>query len=116
MNNVGYTLLNLNRFEASKIRFDKVLAVQPTQPMALTNRALCFFNLHDNENALNDIDQAIRLYPDYAYAYRNRGIIYVSQARYSEGCPDFHRALQLGFTKQYDDEVDDLFEKYCTGK
>ena len=44
---------------------------------------------------LEDYNQAIRLDPDSAELYRNRGIIYKKQREFNHALRDFSRAIQL---------------------
>ena len=48
-----------------------------------------------------------------SYAYRNRGLLYIKQHKPEEACADSHKALSLGFTENYGDEVEELVKKNC---
>ena len=43
-----------------------------------------------------DYDQAIKLNPDYAIAFRNRGIAKQKKGDNDEAIADFNRAIKLG--------------------
>ncbi|MEM6527793.1 MAG: tetratricopeptide repeat protein, partial [Chloroflexota bacterium] len=47
------------------------------------------------ENALADYDEALRLMPDYAFIYGNRGEVLFMLGRYDEALENFHRAHQM---------------------
>ena len=55
----------------------------PTTTLAGTRRAIV------------DYDEAIRLQPDLAYAYNNRGAAYADLGRYAEAIVDYDEAIQL---------------------
>jgi tetratricopeptide (TPR) repeat protein len=111
---IAYTLLNLNRFQESIEQYNLVLAKTPNSPLALSNRGLAKMNLLDYEGALDDANQSILVYPQNAYAFRNRGMIYLTMSKNTEGCRDFKQALNLGFSKKYDNEVEEFYRHYCS--
>ena len=48
------------------------------------------------QRAIEDFDKAIRLQPDLAEAYYNRGIAYLLQGKSNLGCRDAQKACALG--------------------
>jgi tetratricopeptide (TPR) repeat protein len=67
--------------------------------MAYYNRGLTYANLGQNQRAIEDYNEAIRLKPDYTDAYHNRGIAYLSQGKINLGCRDAQKACALGNCK-----------------
>lgn len=53
----------------------------------------------DNESAMRDLDEAIRLSPKLATAYSNRGVIYLQQQDYQRAIVDFDTAISLDPTR-----------------
>ena len=49
------------------------------------------------ERAIQDYDEAIRLNPQYVYAYNNRGLTYQSLGKVEEAERDFQKAKELGY-------------------
>jgi len=80
---------------------------------ALNNRGFIKFNLNDHAGAMEDIQKSIELDPENSFAYKNRALIYLSTDSISLACTDLNKALELGFTKDYGNEVLELSEKYC---
>jgi len=64
--------------------------------------------LQENNNAIDDYTNAINLKPDFAFAYANRGIIYLNLGYQEDACKDFTKALELG-----DTEIKSYAKKYC---
>ena len=61
---------------------------------AYSNRGIAYVNVGNYEDAIADYTIAIRINPDYASAYKNRGIV-----KEKEGlsyCSDYKRACDLG--------------------
>jgi tetratricopeptide (TPR) repeat protein len=54
-----------------------------------------FSTSHDYGRAIADYDTAIRLQPDYAEAYNDRGFAYYLQGHYDRAIADFTRAIEL---------------------
>jgi tetratricopeptide (TPR) repeat protein len=51
--------------------------------------------LGDRLGAIEDFDQAIKIYPDYAEAYKNRGTIKASLGQKQQALSDFQKAASL---------------------
>lgn len=64
-------------------------------PEFLVNRASKLALAGDNDGALRDLDEAIRLSPNLAGAYSNRGVIYLQKHDYPRAILDFDAALGL---------------------
>lgn len=71
-------------------------------------RGICYSELQENISAIEDYTNAIKLKPDFAFAYANRGIIYLNLGHREEACQDFKKALDLG-----DNEIKSHYKKYC---
>ena len=59
--------------------------------------------------ALENYDQAIRLYPYMGDAYYNRGLVLIYLKDKEKGCIDLSRAGELGVADSYS-----VFSKYCS--
>lgn len=110
---LAYTYLSLRKFEASVNQYNVVLTSVPNSTLALANRALAHFNMGNNTAAFTDINRSIELNADNAYSYRNRGMINISLGRISDGCTDYQKALDLGFSEKFDSEVQEFYNYYC---
>jgi tetratricopeptide (TPR) repeat protein len=83
---------------------------------ALNNRGFAKFYLNDTIGALKDIQSSISIDSTNSYAYKNRALILISLDSIKLACRDIKKALQLGYTKNYDNEVQLLEDKYCKPK
>jgi tetratricopeptide (TPR) repeat protein len=93
---------------------NKLLTLHPNEGYALNNRGFIKYKLNDLTGALEDINNSIQLFPGNSYAFKNRGLVYIAMKKSKDACADFQKALNLGFTKEYGNEVEDLVKKYCT--
>ena len=48
-----------------------------------------------NDRAIEDFNQAIRLNPNYAAAFHNRGLAYDDKGQYDRAIEDFNQAIRL---------------------
>jgi len=62
------------------------------------------------EEALNDANKSILLYPENLDAYKNRALIYVAKGELEKACKDINKALDLGYLDRYknQNEADDI--------
>jgi tetratricopeptide (TPR) repeat protein len=63
------------------------------------NRGVAYNNLGQYQRAIEDYNEAIRQKPDFAYAYNNRGFVYLKQGNKNLGCRDAQKACALGTCK-----------------
>ncbi len=61
----------------------------------LNDRALAYWRLGLAEAALKDLNQAVKLYPEFAALYNNRGNILLALGLAKEAIKDFDRAILL---------------------
>jgi tetratricopeptide (TPR) repeat protein len=80
---------------------------------AYSNRGHAKFMLKEYKEAISDIQAALSLDPNDPYTYRNRALIFIQIDNKPMICQDLKKALDLGYTKLYDDEVERLFHQYC---
>ena len=62
---------------------------------AFNNRGVAYRYKGENDRALQDINQAIRLNPNAANHYNNRGIIYRMKGEYDRAINDYDEAIWL---------------------
>ncbi|HEX8228722.1 MAG TPA: tetratricopeptide repeat protein [Chloroflexia bacterium] len=67
----------------------------PAEASAHNDSGLLARDSGDLDKAVAEFSEAIRLKPDYAAAYLNRGGVYRSQEKYAESIVDFNRAIEL---------------------
>jgi len=70
--------------------------------------ASILIRLQKYEEALNSLNQAIQLAPDFGSCYRLRGVCFVRQGKKNEACEAFNKAKELG-----DPVADKLIKEHC---
>src|ERR1043166_726163 len=60
-----------------------------------SNRSLAYTKAEKLDQALADVDRAIRISPDYVFAYDNRGEIKRMRGEYDAAIVDFNMAIRL---------------------
>jgi Flp pilus assembly protein TadD len=77
----------------------------PKFAYAHNNRGFCKFKQGNVKEGLRGVNLSLKLDPSNAYAYKFRGVIYQAQGKLNLAREDFLKALELGYTQKYDDEV-----------
>lgn len=65
--------------------------------VALMNRGNAYTALRKYDEALQDLDRAVRLKPDFAASYHNRGLAFYGLGRTEEGNTDMKKGCAIGF-------------------
>ncbi len=72
LNNMGVALAEKGRLQNAVIQFEIAVRNGNTRIEALYNRGLCYLKLNENENAIADFTEVIKLNPDFILAYQSR--------------------------------------------
>src|SRR6266404_2615694 len=62
---------------------------------ALNNRGIAYREKGEYDRAVQDLDEATRLDPNYALAFNNRGIAYGRKRQYDRAIQDFDQTIRL---------------------
>jgi lipoprotein NlpI len=69
--------------------------------IALVNRGLAYYGKGDDDRAIADYNEAIRLRPNFAVAFNNRGWLYFDKGNYANASRDFARGVESSPTNSY---------------
>ncbi|MDR2969707.1 MAG: serine protease [Tannerellaceae bacterium] len=89
---------------------DIQIAIQmnPQQPNYLAEEAKIHIRMEKYDEAINSLDKAIAIVPDFASCYRLKGICFIRRDNKAEACTLFQKAKELG-----DPLVDRLIREHC---
>ena len=96
LHNLGYLFIETEQYEACVPVFDSLIAYFPdTDAYPYNNRAICLRELGRFEEALADIEIALERHPRNAWAYVNRGKLYLAEGNLAKARKDFQKAYYL---------------------
>ena len=87
--------MRLGRFDAAVASYDRLIALQPHDTAALTNRGAALLRLARPADALVCFEAALALQPDLPEALCNRGNALLALGRDAEALASFDRTLAL---------------------
>ena len=111
--NMGFMLATNEHYSEALGYYEKAGKRGAKGGRFFNNRGYAKLMTGDADGALADIETSIKLFPSNSYAYRNRGLAYRKLGRYDESCTAFETALALGYTKQYGNDVKQVYDAYC---
>lgn len=114
--NLGFQYTKMGLYKEAVDYFDKALQIDQDEPLALNNRGLAKYHLLNYSGAFQDIDRSLKFYPGNSYAFKNRALVFIALKQTDNACKDLRRAIELGFTKVYGPEVEELIKTTCTAK
>ena len=80
---------------------------------AFSNRGHAKYMVNQFDEALIDIEKSISLDSTNSFVYKNRALIFISLDSLHLACNDLRKAMQLGYSEDYDNEVEKLMAEYC---
>jgi tetratricopeptide (TPR) repeat protein len=113
MNDIAFRYLDMEKYDEAIEAFKETLKISPEDAYVYNNMAYAEYMKQDLDDALKDVNHSISLYSRNSQAYKNRALIYLSLKQRDKACPDLDTAIKLGYTEQYDTEVEDLKQQYC---
>lgn len=91
----GCFLLATGRYAEAVTVFSSVLEAASDDAVARASRAAAYRMLGQNDHAIRDATEAVRLQDDLAWAYATRGAIHRLQKNYGEALRDLDKAIAL---------------------
>ena len=107
------------KFETAIKDYDKIISLftpetsDENKAYVYNNRGFANYNLGKFDDAMQDIEQSLKLLPDNSYAFKNRALVHLGKGDKTLMCKDLEKAEALGFTKEYGNEVMELMQKNC---
>ncbi len=121
-NNLGFLYDNMGRYKEAIEMFNTSIArnkgkddfgSRETTGFSYSNRGHAKYKLGDNKGAMKDFAEAEKLTPYDPYMYKNRALVYIAMGKNREACLELYRAISLGYSEMYGNEVEKLINAYC---
>lgn len=116
----GDFFIKQEEYEKAISDYDKVIQniqdndnFKQNKSYTLNNRGFAYFKIGENEKALSDINNSLKILPTNSYAFKNRALVYLKTNKINKACKDLKKAIELGYSEKYDDEVEKLNDKNC---
>jgi tetratricopeptide (TPR) repeat protein len=95
LNNKGISLNSLGKFNESVTYFDKVLAMDPNNIIALTQKANAFGGLGKYPDAITYYDRVLAIDPKNAEALDDKGVSFYHLGNYIKAISFYDKALAI---------------------
>jgi len=96
LKNKAFISLKNKDYEAA-IRDQTALIAVEQEPKHYLNRSLSYMQVENWALALEDLNQVVKLDPDYAEAYYNRSNVHLQMEQQDLACNDMRQAVRLGY-------------------
>ncbi|MDP4587467.1 MAG: tetratricopeptide repeat protein, partial [Flavobacteriales bacterium] len=81
--------------EKAYAAYNKAMLFVIDNPDLYHDRAVCLFHLGRSEDAMSDLNYAVKLQPDYSYRYSSRAYIRSAMKDYDGALADYRKAVEL---------------------
>lgn len=92
---IGYSYIELNRFEEAIQVAKKVIGIKPNYVSAKRLLGHAYSNLGRYEEAKEALKEAIRTVPDFEESHYNLGVVYTKLSRYEEAIKAYKQAIRI---------------------
>lgn len=107
-NNIAFSQIYTQEWEAAKKNFQAAIRLNPEFAYPWDNMGYVYYLEKNYDEALKLINKSILLDPSNSWAYKNRAIVYLATGKRAEARSDLYRANDLGYSRVYDEEVNEL--------
>lgn len=111
--NLGFYHQEMENHEQAIEYFNRAEAISSHEALIFSNRSMSHLALGNVDAAIADIDRSVEIFPDNSWAYKIRGLIYLELGDRQKACQEFEIAIELGYTQEYGEEVNELKRKHC---
>ena len=116
LNNLGFALLKNGEFKRSIKYLQAAIQIEPNFSYPYDNLGYLNFLDGDYDQALKNINKSLDLDPSNSWAFKNRAIIKLALGEKDSALTDLNQAKELGYSEDYDNEVNELIEKNKNGR
>ncbi|CAN5314045.1 hypothetical protein BH10BAC1_BH10BAC1_06250 [soil metagenome] len=100
-------------YEGAIVLFDKAIKLNPEFAYAYSNRGYAKMKLNDLKGARKDILKSLEISPENSYAYKTYAQLLFAEKKDKEACEKLKKANQLGYSEEYDEDVNVLIKESC---
>lgn len=105
LNNIGFTLILLNKFQEAIESFNKAIEIKPRSAYSYANRGLAKIKSGQVKEGSEDIIYSLQLDAQNAYGCRSLGIYYFDVGDYERSLESFIKAKEADSTTYQIDEL-----------
>ena len=92
---LGISFANLEFFEKAIEPLSRAIELQKYEPCYVHERAKCYLLVGENQKALNDYNEVIKMQSKNAHAYFGRAFAHKAVKNYEAAADDFEKAKAL---------------------
>jgi tetratricopeptide (TPR) repeat protein len=92
---IGESLSKRRDYDGAILAFTRAHEADPENVLFLNARAIAYGNKGDDESALADLDQCMKLRPTFGAPHNNRGIIFMRRGDFDRSFEEFSAAIRL---------------------
>lgn len=111
--NIGFLYQEMEDYNRALTYFNMALTIEPNDPYTYSNRGYTYLKMGKLKEAKADLDRSLSIYPKNSYVYRSLAMLYIAENKLKAACEAIQKALDLGYTLNYGNDVLEMKEKHC---
>lgn len=113
-NNIAFFIkFEQKDYQGALALFDKAIKMNPKFDYAFNNRGYAKLQMNDLKGAREDITKSMNLNDKNSWAYKTYAQLLFAERKDKQACEKLKKAVELGYTEEYDEDVNNLLRDHC---
>ncbi len=113
MTNIGFCYIKLKQYDKAYRIYKKMNITKEHHPYLMSNYGFSLYQTGKTIEGIQFIYESLKVMPENSYAHRYLAEISLQEKDMEQACYHIKKSIDLGYTKNYDNDVEDMQNKYC---
>lgn len=113
MTNIGFCYIKLKQYDKAYRIYRKMNITTEHHPYLMSNYGYSLYKTGKTIEGIQFIYESLKVMPENSYAHRYLAEISIQEKDMEQACYHIKKSIDLGYTKAYDNDMEDLQKKYC---
>ena len=113
LTNIGFCYIKLKQYDKAYRIYKKMNITTEHHPYLMSNYGFSLYKIGKPIEGIQFIYESLKVLPENSYAHRYLAEISLQENDTEQACYHIKKSIDLGYTKDYDNDMADMQKKYC---